>query len=290
MRKYLLTIPISFVFAVAGLPLPRSVAEPPAKSTAAPKLDLNTATAKELEELPGVGPATAKKIMAGRPYKSIGDLKAAGLSDATITKITPLVTVGSSPKSTKQPAEKSPPKAVDEGPARIDLNTATNAELEKLPGVNPATAKKIIAGRPYKAVSDLKSAGLTDAAIAKIAPLAEADKFNLNSATASQLALLPGVGEATAKKIIAGRPYASISDLSRAGVPAATISRITPYVTVEAKRAAISAKSPPHPGMVWCNTETKIYHKEGDRWYGKTQHGEWMTEADAIKAGYRASK
>jgi hypothetical protein len=42
--------------------------------------------------------------------------------------------------------------------------------------------------------------------------------------------------------------------------------------------------------MVWVNTATKIYHREGDPWYGKTKHGKYMTEADAIKAGYRASK
>ena len=31
-------------------------------------------------------------------------------------------------------------------------------------------------------------------------------------------------------------------------------------------------------------------HKEGDRWYGKTHAGEWMTEAAAIKGEYRRSK
>jgi hypothetical protein len=42
-------------------------------------------------------------------------------------------------------------------------------------------------------------------------------------------------------------------------------------------------------GMVWVNTETGVYHK-GGRWYGATKQGKFMTEDDAIKAGYRASK
>ncbi len=43
-------------------------------------------------------------------------------------------------------------------------------------------------------------------------------------------------------------------------------------------------------GMVWVNLPTRIYHREGDRWYGKTKNGKYMTEADAIQQGYRAAK
>ena len=49
------------------------------------------------------------------------------------------------------------------------------------------------------------------------------------------------------------------------------------------------AQTPPQPGMVRVNTDTGVYHKSG-RWYGKTKNGKWMTEEDAIKAGYKDAK
>ena len=42
-------------------------------------------------------------------------------------------------------------------------------------------------------------------------------------------------------------------------------------------------------GMVWVNTGTKKYHKD-DALYGKTKRGQFMTEADAQKAGYVMAK
>jgi hypothetical protein len=44
------------------------------------------------------------------------------------------------------------------------------------------------------------------------------------------------------------------------------------------------------PGMVWVNIKSHVYHKEGTKYYGKTKDGKYMSEADAIKAGYHADK
>lgn len=53
-----------------------------------------------------------------------------------------------------------------------------------------------------------------------------------------------------------------------------------------AKGAAAKAPAPGGGhGLVWVNTETHVYHREGSRFYGTTAKGKYMTEADAIKEG-----
>ena len=54
-----------------------------------------------------------------------------------------------------------------------------------------------------------------------------------------------------------------------------------------ASDGAAEKQPPPKAVVVWVNTSSKVYHFPGSRWYGKTRHGRYMTERDAIKAGYR---
>ena len=331
-----------------------------AAPTSRVQVDLNTASQKDLEALPGIGAATAKKIIAGRPYASVNDLSRAGVSASTISKISgqvvasgsaPPPPVAAAPRSSRAAAPRAAPQATG---APLDLNSASEKDLVRLPGIGEVTARKIVAGRPYSGINDLSRAGVSASTIQKIgglvtvsnrsamtppvmppsrapqssaAPQATGASVDLNRASMKDLEVLPQVGSVTAMKIIGHRPYQSVDDLQRAGLSARTINAIRGMVTVgnvpmspapspsvarsvpvptpmpqPTTVAPVPASEPEPPtatvvprpqggaGMVWVNTETKVYHHEGDRWYGRTKHGKYMSESEAMTAGFRASK
>ncbi|PYJ41139.1 MAG: signal protein [Verrucomicrobia bacterium] len=68
--------------------------------------------------------------------------------------------------------------------------------------------------------------------------------------------------------------------------------RKTSPASTSATKAATNATPAPGGGhgLVWVNTETHVYHKEGSRFYGTTKKGKYMSEAEAVKEGDRAAK
>ena len=240
-------------------------------------VDINSATQAELEAVKGVGPATAKKIIANRPYKSLDELTKAGLSAKKIESFKSSLTVGgavtpAAPVAAKKTGKKgeAAPKAAAPAPgAPVDLNTADLKALEALPGVGPATAKKIIAARPFKSVDDLSQVkGLSKAKVEALkdkvtvaqekaaAPKAKAKEpkaaapgpgapVDLNTADLKALEALPGIGPATAKKIIAARPFKSVDDLSQVkGMSKAKLEALKDKVFVAQEKAAAPMAKP----------------------------------------------
>ena len=75
-----------------------------------------------------------------------------------------------------------------------------------------------------------------------------------------------------------------------AAAPAASMPGITATGKAPPKVAASPMAQAPGggAGKVWANDTSKVYHCEADKYYGKTKHGEYLTEADAKAKGFRA--
>jgi len=64
-----------------------------------------------------------------------------------------------------------------------------------------------------------------------LAPAPAAALMDINTATAAQLMTLPGIGDAYAKRIIAGRPYTAKNQLVTRGIiPQATYNKIAAQI------------------------------------------------------------
>ncbi|GAC1635268.1 MAG: hypothetical protein NVS9B14_12260 [Candidatus Acidiferrum sp.] len=85
-------------------------------------INLNTANSGQLQEVPGIGPATAEKILKMRksygPFKSVDDLRAIkGIGPKRLEKMRKYLTVGKPPaKSDSKAAAKNPPAASKPSP------------------------------------------------------------------------------------------------------------------------------------------------------------------------------
>ncbi len=167
-------------------------------------IDLNRATAQDLDAIPGLGPALAQRIVDYRnthgPFKKIEDLLAVpGIGPQNLQKLKPYLGLGTpearapsdwkaamtpgpagsgnniEPQEGKLPGSKKsglPSKAPDR---LLDPNLASQEDLETLPGIGPVLAQRIIAYRqthgPYKKIADLrKVSGIGPKKLEKIKP------------------------------------------------------------------------------------------------------------------------
>lgn len=149
------------------------------------RIDPNTASADELDRLPKVGPALAQRIVDWRGthgrFRTLADLDSVpGVGPALLRDAAPHLALRAAPaaapratpdegsrRDSFQPAasvadwDRSTRQGTGGGAAAgvVDLNRATAAELESLPGIGPALARRIVAWRaqngPFRSVDAL---------------------------------------------------------------------------------------------------------------------------------------
>lgn len=155
------------------------------------KIDPNRASETELDRLPGIGPVTARAIVAAREegtvFRAPEDLLAVrGIGEATLARIRARLDLSAPPagRGAPRPAAPERPSRTRSGsgaspPAPlVDVNSASAEELERLPGIGPAIAARIVEARrerTFSSVDDLERVrGIGPATVERLRPFATA--------------------------------------------------------------------------------------------------------------------
>lgn len=126
-------------------------------------LDLNVATAEELETLPGVGAILAERIVSYREavggFQTLGELQQVnGIGSGIYSQIAPYLFIigelqtispeSELPEATDAAAPELEPETAPESASasipRLDINIATAEDFQKLPNVTPEQAEAIV--------------------------------------------------------------------------------------------------------------------------------------------------
>lgn len=235
-------------------------------------VDINTADSLALVQLPGIGPAFAKRIIAYRQalggYDSVGQLrKVYGLPPETFQRIAPMCFA-----STRQKRRNNASVAS----FTLDLNTADSAQLTRLRGIGPVLAARIVKYRAkaagFDSLPQLKRIyGLSPETYSHILPqLTLSPKLSppnssrqrasipLNTADTSLLKTLPGIGNTLATRIVKYRNklggFDSVAQLKRIyGLSPETYTRISAMCVIhQAPTRSVKAA----PQVVDLNTST----------------------------------
>ena len=120
----------------------------------------------------------------------------------------------------------------------VDANTITEAELVKLPGMTPASAKALIAARPFDSATALNAFLLGQKLTQDQANALYRSVFvniNLNTATAAEIMLIPGAGKRMAHEFEEYRPWKSYAQFEKEigkYVDAKEVARLAQYTFI----------------------------------------------------------
>ncbi|HTI66035.1 MAG TPA: helix-hairpin-helix domain-containing protein [Caulobacteraceae bacterium] len=134
-------------------------------------------------------------------------------------------------------ADLRPPAGTPMATQHLNPNTATAAQLGAVPGLTPALVAEIIKARPYKTQGDFHKVVSAKVAAEQL-PAVYAGVFvpiNLNTGSAEDIALIPGMSRRMTHEFEEYRPYKDMAQFDREigkYVDAAEVARLRSYVTL----------------------------------------------------------
>jgi DNA uptake protein ComE-like DNA-binding protein len=162
--------------------------------------------------------------------------KDAARTDTAAATAAPAAAPTPSPATAPAP-ETTPATAPATASGMLDPNSATRDQLVAVPGMTPAAADALIAGRPYQdmvAVDKVLAKSLNaDARKTVYAKLWK--PIDLNTASDEEIVLIPGVGPRMRREFKEYRPYKAIETFRREigkYVDKAEVARLEQYVTI----------------------------------------------------------
>ena len=179
-------------------------------------LDANTASEKQLLSVPGLTPALVKGILERRPFQSMTDLD---------TVLAPSV-------SREQRTDVYRRLFV-----QINLNTASDAEVQLIPGVGNRMLEEFKEYRPYKALAQFRreiGKYVDDKELARLEQYVFVP-INLNTATDADILSIPGIGQRMLTEFKEYRPYKAMQQFRREigkYVDDREVARLERYVTL----------------------------------------------------------
>lgn len=235
-------------------------------------IDLNSADARALAEIEGIGPETAEKIVAYAAeygFDSVDELiNVSGIGEKKLEAIRPYVKVGNSAAETEAEQKESSTVTAAEEKIQfpLDLNTASKEQLMEINGVGEVIAERICEyarSVGFSSVDELQSVkGIGEKKLESIRPYVTvtepvqkteaADEtaasqtvshdakvqfpLDLNTASKEELMEINGIGEVLAERITKyarTTGFSSVDDLLNVkGIGEKRLEEIRPYVCV----------------------------------------------------------